>query len=476
MGINFMEYLKQFEPFFDSWVLDEQIGEGSQSKVYRIHSGDQMAAMRVTYISLPNAVSTDEETRRNYARSRVQEEKNTFNTVISLFKDHPNIVQHKKCEVKYQECDAYIFEMLELLHPLKEKMSAGISEVDVVRLGINICSALKECHKHNLIHRDIKPGNIYYDNEQYKLGDFSIATSHAKPGVAGSYSTMAPEVLRGEEYDYRADIYSLGMTLYLLLNDGKMPFSDFAEESAWERASGSKLPEVSSASKQLMSIVLKACEFNPNDRYKSASTLMVALKKVTARTAIITSEDAKWEEDSTHFGPNFGFKKGEASGEATVCFSTNFDGWEEAVSKDKEKHDIFVIHKNVVSWAFFTCMVSVIPLTLYLMCHLFISESTINKNVYTHEIIYLTIVLLTNMMRTIAFGKGRKKQRTILFWFGVVGVVLSVLAFGMFAVLIVSETVGNISIEFGLLWFSIPICVACIIMGYYAEHMEDMAQ
>ena len=90
-------------------------------------------------------------------------------------------------------------------------------------LGRDICEALAVCHRKQLLHRDVKPENIFVDGEgRFKLGDFGIARRLDNPATyltqVGTPYYMAPEVFSLHSYDGRADIYSLGLVLYRFLN------------------------------------------------------------------------------------------------------------------------------------------------------------------------------------------------------------------------------------------------------------------
>ena len=87
---------------------------------------------------------------------------------------------------------------------------------------LDICSGLKEIHKNNIIHRDLKPENIFISKDNiFKIGDFGISkklegTKHAKTGGIGTMSYMAPELLNGQKYDNKVDIWALGCIIYEL--------------------------------------------------------------------------------------------------------------------------------------------------------------------------------------------------------------------------------------------------------------------
>ena len=151
-----------------------------------------------------------------------------------------------------------------------------------------MCAALMECEKRGVLHRDIKPQNIFVsDNGTYKLGDFGIAKAVEKTTrgtQTGTYKYMAPEVYHNEPYGPRADIYSLGLVLYWLLNERHEPFvpinnrppTSSEEETARMRRlskamAQEELPAPKHGDELLKQVVCKACAYDPNDRYQSAA-------------------------------------------------------------------------------------------------------------------------------------------------------------------------------------------------------------
>ena len=125
--------------------------------------------------------------------------------------------------------DIYI--RMELLKPLAQVLGTDYQDADVLKLGLNLCNALLACQEHSIIHRDIKPENILVsDKGEYKLGDFGIAKVSEKAAtgtMTGTMSYMAPEVANRRHYGAQADIYSLGMVLYWMMNMRTLPFLPF---------------------------------------------------------------------------------------------------------------------------------------------------------------------------------------------------------------------------------------------------------
>ena len=184
-----------------------------------------------------------------------------------------------------------IFIRMELLTSLQQRMrERSLSEQEIIKLGKDISHALVLFESKNIIHRDIKPTNIMVSQfGNYKLGDFGVSKimDHATYATAmGMPEYQAPEVVYMEKYGQTADIYSLGITLYWLLNNRRMPFIGADEqltprrivEATNRRYNGERIPTPKNGSEKLKQIVLKACEYRPEDRYLSAQALYEALE------------------------------------------------------------------------------------------------------------------------------------------------------------------------------------------------------
>ena len=140
-----------------------------------------------------------------------------------------------------------------------------------------LLDAIQYTHNHKIIHRDIKPQNVFYlSNGTVKLGDFGIAKNekeaenHGK--ILGSVHFLAPEVLTGEPFSVSSDIYAAGITFFQLVT-GILPFDGSTQEVADAQVKR-ECPRPSSFQtsipKDIDEIILKAVAKNPKNRYKSA--------------------------------------------------------------------------------------------------------------------------------------------------------------------------------------------------------------
>lgn len=281
------------------YEIDEKLGQGSYGAVYRMvrnkgAENESFSALKVISRELDeNLVRTEfggdwEKARRMFARMFNKAVKEI--SILESLAGEEHIVQIKgSCIVKMPEenyCRLYIqMEYLkDLWKDLQQKEKTDQEEV--IRLGIEICEALEICHKRGMIHRDIKPGNIMVaDDGTFKLGDFGVAREWVDGSmtVAGSLPYVAPEVVFTAKYDKSADIYSLGMVLYYLLNGMQGPFSelDDPEERITRRLRCTDpLPGPAGAFPGMQKIILKACAHNPKERYASATEMKKDLLKV----------------------------------------------------------------------------------------------------------------------------------------------------------------------------------------------------
>ena len=306
---------------FNDWIITREIGQGAAGKVCEIKKtayGEEDIRSALKIISIPRtpsdikAVMSEGMSEKDitcYYKEFVDEILQEIKIMVSL-KEHPNIVTYEDhCIIPHPESIGWdILIKMELLIPLQEwQIEHPLQEEDIVRLGCEISSALAFAADKGLVHRDVKPGNIFVNSfGQFKLGDFGIARTIEKTmgGLSkkGTESYMAPEVYLGKKYNAQVDIYSLGIVLYRFLNNSRLPFYPPAperisysdrENALVKRIQGTPVPEPLNGSPQLKRIVLKACEYMPEKRYASMKEMHQALLELQddERTVIETQSE-----------------------------------------------------------------------------------------------------------------------------------------------------------------------------------------
>ena len=195
------------------WLQDyeiiEEIGEGAFSTVYKVKeksSGDFYAMKKIEYGRLK------------------QKEKEYADDEINILKKihHPNVISFKHSFFE----DGFLYIIMELANggdlqnKISELKSAGkhFPLNTILYYTFQIVQGLQALHNNSIIHRDIKPGNIFLlDNDIIKIGDFNVGTfgkHDLRQTRIGTPLIMSPEVFYGKQYGYKTDIWSLGCVVY----------------------------------------------------------------------------------------------------------------------------------------------------------------------------------------------------------------------------------------------------------------------
>lgn len=301
------------------WEPVEHIGKGAYARVFRVRNfrtGEEAALKYIpnpveSVSSRPKGSSTERDYRDEYRKSQQEAQ------LMMRFRNKKNIIQYLE-EPEFLERtfrsangESVVQYAVLILMPLcknQEEWSKAIRDdkQSKLQLGIDISAALSIFEDENIFHRDVKPENILRgDDGRFYLSDIGEAKLEISTTTIGFHGTreyMAPEVytIRGNDKhrsDHRSDIYSLGIVLYRLFNNGQFPFigSDGAltagarkslkeskkstihmsasEGSMVLRYGGVALPDPCEADKDLAWIIKKACAFRAEDRFQSAREL-----------------------------------------------------------------------------------------------------------------------------------------------------------------------------------------------------------
>lgn len=309
----------QYGKVFDHWQIKEFLGSGSGGKtaVFRLVRSDSnrgVSALKVINLieARSDINSLSEVQRKEYETARDECSRNAEREVWLMddLRGNTNIVDYlDHTFVDWSDESGFGRDLLirmELLKDLRSEIQRGkiFTEREVLKIGHDICVALIRCHRKNILHRDVKPENIFRNKDgDYKLGDFGVSrVLDACPGAVastgiGTYEYWPAEQMSGH-YDKRVDIYSLGLVLYELSNQNRLPFATSTYVTGKEvsmRLAGTPLPEPIDASPALAKVILKACAFDPKERYQSAEEFLRALNRVirSARSEVVQQTTTK---------------------------------------------------------------------------------------------------------------------------------------------------------------------------------------
>ncbi|HYN06255.1 MAG TPA: protein kinase [Vicinamibacterales bacterium] len=273
------------------------LGAGGMGEVYRARDGrlDRDVAIKV----LPGSVAGDPERRARFEREA--------KAVAAL--SHPNILAIHDFGVH----EGASFAVMELLQgeTLRERLTSGAIPVrKATDIGIQIARGLGAAHDKNLIHRDLKPENLFLlADGQVKILDFGLARATAGPDsgsgatetvaamtdpgtVMGTVGYMAPEQVRGQTVDARADLFAFGAVLYEMVS-GQRAFQRETAADTMTAVLKEDPPELTGTradiSPALDRIIRHCLEKNPSERFQTARDVAFALGSLSGSGASLTS-------------------------------------------------------------------------------------------------------------------------------------------------------------------------------------------
>ena len=263
----------------------EKIGQGSMGVVYRAH--DLRLERDVALKLLPHGALADSAARKRFR-----------NEALALARlNHPNICSVFDFDTE-ADTDFLVMEFVPGVS-LQERLRNGPPLLEeVVPLGLQLAAGLAAAHEQGVLHRDLKPGNLRVTPEgRLKILDFGLAKLfHPEDGpdatisaadtssISGTVPYMAPEQLRGEALDARSDVYSAGAVLFELAT-GRRPFPERQFAKLINDIMNTDAPRASRVNENvasgLDSVIAKAMERRPEERYQSASALHQDLERLS---------------------------------------------------------------------------------------------------------------------------------------------------------------------------------------------------
>ncbi|MBQ9044968.1 MAG: Ig-like domain-containing protein [Oscillospiraceae bacterium] len=280
-------------PQFNDWRATRSLGTGKVGETFEIVRSDSFGTTEQGVLKLIRVPAEDTLEAQQAQRRRLEAVAQTLRAADELA-EHPNVLPWREHIIRSAE-DGSGWEIClraSTAVPLEQYIRTHTyGERDVVSMISGVLTALSICHSRGVIHGDIKPQNLFVGDAGYdgkpvlKLGDFGNAP--LVPDAAGDFAS--PEVLCGDPVSAQHDLYSLGMVLYWLLNDKRVPYAPPAPApvSAADlaiardmRLRGDPMPVPAHGSTALQSVIMTAIADRPEDRFHSAEEVRDALQGV----------------------------------------------------------------------------------------------------------------------------------------------------------------------------------------------------
>lgn len=300
---------QSFDPVFEQWYTENQLGSGTDGKVYSIVRKNADGSAKRSVLKMIRLGENRSEKKSFNTIVEKDEagdgEESYYETIIKNITDNIAVIQkvdNGKRFVKYEEWETRrtsdgkgyaVLIRLERARSLTDLLSELSFTLDeTLRIGVSICRSLVRCRDFGYIYPNLKPENILFDERGIcKLGDFGsfscLEPSKTSLAFKRTQYYMAPEFIRTGNVNGTVDTYSLGLVLYSLINRGRLPFTEKYPEkvtvssldlSMQKRLDGEELPEPALCDEALFRIIKKACAYKVEERYLSPKQMLADLK------------------------------------------------------------------------------------------------------------------------------------------------------------------------------------------------------
>ena len=286
----------QVPAMFDNFLLTRGLGFGATGYVCLAFDDNlhRQVAIKILKAGSENKEMIEKRTREARSLAALNHPNIVQIYSIGEFRDQPYIVMEL---LNGGSADQYI------------KLGEKITEQQILDYGIQLAKGLQAAHGVGLVHMDVKPDNILFDAKgNAKLIDFGAAVgkrgNNEEAAFQGTPYYVAPEIVKGETPDFRADVYSLGATLFHLLA-GRPPFTGNTTKEVLAKRLKRTAPNILKINSKLhqktADVIGGMLASNPEDRYDCYDALVADLEAARVASDLPIAHNVEQEEDDDPF-------------------------------------------------------------------------------------------------------------------------------------------------------------------------------
>lgn len=447
--------IKSYEPIGGRWRIDDLIGSGGFGSVYKISDYNNIydcEALKIisihkgSWINPVNVAGHDLRETVKIAGSTNQKFEDVVQSIRNEILLSEEVSECKYFVRTYEHYEYYwdskqgidFMIRMELLTPVITYFSMmGFSEKKLLELAIDMCEGLVYLESRGIIHNDIKPENIYYseDEDVYKLGDLGAADRLGSSLMEGTVLYCAPERARYGQKNAQTDIYSLGITLYILAGGDR--------RDVILNSTGIGLSKPRDVSMEFANIILKACNYDANERIENAQEMLEQLRKLKGISKKKEKIPKKFNKEKKKRG---------------IIISGN----------TKKK-----IYK-IVNWLLFTCCLAMMPMVIFLLFRSCFKPDFPYVNKCITEVLYFGLTLSITTIKDLVSSDLWKKEKVIFvieLFLSLSTLILDAIFFGMMTANDMSLLVANTLNKAFLLRMAIGIAGVSFIEGIGVQWM-----
>lgn len=287
-----MSNIYNYSPLWGSWIVGETIrlNRFGKTHIARAMQNGKTYYSHIKHITIPldnnNDISIEAVALKKCMVNSLLEEIKTSDSL----KDFPNIHTYDEIKVIHGN-NGVCYDIFMRMPPFKDLNEVlcekSLTEADIIKMAIDLCGALEITEGKNVVHKHLSPDSVFLNlDDKFIIGDFccgeKLYTFYDKSIKLKALEYASPEEYNDKTINHSSNLYSIGLILYYLFNNCKLPFADKYkaeltskeyEDIIYKRLTSDKLPKPINANDKISEIIFKCCDVKSENRWLGASDL-----------------------------------------------------------------------------------------------------------------------------------------------------------------------------------------------------------